>query len=101
LATAYASAFNGKHYGLAAIFSVAGIVFTALAFAVALDQRSTIEQAEPPIIKLEKQVASKLGIHSIQIVKPECKSGIIHIGLPAAGLAALVSFGALLYALIR
>jgi hypothetical protein len=99
LATAYASAFNGKHYGLAAVFSVAGLGLTALAFTVALDQRRTIEQAEPAIIELEEQVASKLDIDSIRIVKPE--RGIISIGLPAVGLATLVSIGALLYALIH
>ena len=99
LAAAYASVFNAKHYGPAAIFSIAGMGLTALAFTVALDQRRTIEQAEPAIIELEDQVASKLDIGSVRIVKPERGSGIIKIGLPAAGLAALVNIGALPYVL--
>jgi hypothetical protein len=69
VATAYASAINGKHYGLAAIFSVAGIGLSALAFAVGLDEKRTADKAEPALITLEDQIASKLDIDSIRIVK--------------------------------
>ncbi len=58
-------------------------------------------KAEPAIVQLEEQIASRLDIPKIRIVTAERSAGIIKIGLPGAGLAALVCIGALLYALIR
>lgn len=101
VATAYASAINGKHFGLAAIFSVAGIGLSSLAFAVGLDQKRTADAAEPALITLEDQIASKLDIDSIRILRAGHEMRIMTFALPAAVLTALLGIGTLLYALIR
>jgi hypothetical protein len=101
VATAYASAINGKHYSLAAIFSVAGIGLSALAFAVGLDEKRTADKAEPALITLEDQIASKLDIDSIRIVKAGDERARMTVVLPAAGLTALLGIGTLFYALIH
>ncbi len=101
VATAYASAINGKHYGLAAVFSVAGIGLSALAFAVGLDQKRIAGTAEPALITLEDQIASKLDIDSLRLLKAERERTTITFALPAAVLTALLGIGTLLYAVIR
>jgi hypothetical protein len=101
VATAYASAINGKQYGLAAVFSVAGIGLSALAFAVGLRVMRTVDDAEPALITLQCQIASKLDIDSIRIVKAGYQRRTMTIGFPAAALIALLGIGTLLYALIH
>lgn len=101
VATAYASAINGKHYGLAAIFSVAGIGLSALAFAVGYDQNRTADRAKPALVTLQDQIASKLDIDSIRIVKAGYERRNMRIVLPAALLIALLGIGTLLFALIH
>jgi hypothetical protein len=102
VATAYASAINGKHYGLAAMFSVAGVGLSALAFAVGLDEKRTADKAEAALITLQDQIASKLDIDSIHIVKAAGNERArMTVVLPAAGLIALLGIGTLLYALIH
>ena len=101
VASAYASAINGKHYGLVAIFSVAGIGLSAIAFAFGLDQKRTADKAEPALITLEDQIARKLAIDSLRVVKAGYERRIMTIALPVAGLLALLGIGTLLYALIH
>jgi phosphotransferase system glucose/maltose/N-acetylglucosamine-specific IIC component len=52
VATAHADAIDGKHCGLAAIFSVAGIGLPAIAFAVTLEEKRSAEKAEPALISI-------------------------------------------------
>jgi hypothetical protein len=94
VATAYASAINGKHYGLAAVFSVAGIGLSALAFAAGIWEVRTADEAEPALITLQDQIASKLDIDSIRIIKTGQQTRIMRFGLPpAAALTALLGIG--------
>jgi hypothetical protein len=99
VATAYAGAINGKHYGLAAIFSIAGIGLSAVAFAVALEEKRSADQAEPALTALQGQLTSKLNISSIHKVSAGRERGIMTVALP--GLTALLGIGTLLYALIH
>jgi hypothetical protein len=99
VATAYAGAINGKHYGLAAIFSIAGIGLSAVAFAVALEEKRSADQAEPALIALQSQLTSKLNISSIHTVTAGRERGIMTVALP--GLTTLLGIGTLLYALIH
>jgi hypothetical protein len=92
---------NGKHYGLAAVFSVAGIVLTVLAFAAGLNEKSSADRAKPALIALQDRVASELDIGSIRIVRADRGRAIITIALPGMLLAVLVGIGTLIYALIR
>jgi hypothetical protein len=101
LATAYASAINGKHYGLAAIFSVAGTVLTVLEFAAGLNEKSSAEQAVPALLELQGKVADELNIHSIRILKSPRGRGLITVAVPGLLLALLVGIGTLIYALIH
>jgi hypothetical protein len=101
VATAYASAINGKHYGLAAIFSIAGVGLSALAFAAGRDQKRNADTARPAIIRLEDQIASKLDIDSIRMLKAGHERPSVTIALPAAVLIALLGIGTLVYALIH
>jgi hypothetical protein len=101
LATAYASALNGKRYSLAAIFSVAGLGLTAIAFGVALSQKRSADGVKPALAALQGKIATKLGIDLSRIVDAEQGNGITRIGLPALLLAALVEVGSLAYALIH
>ena len=59
------------------------------------------DTAEPALITLEDQIASKLDLDSIRILKAGHERTIMTFVLPAAMLTALLGIGTLLYALIR
>jgi len=61
----------------------------------------TVDDAEPALITLQCQIASKLDIDSIRIVKAGYQRRTMTIGFPAAALIALLGIGTLLYALIH
>src|SRR5215472_19063610 len=57
LFTAYTSAINGKHYGLAAALAIAGLGLTALTTAVLLVNANETAQAEPGLAELHNRMA--------------------------------------------
>ena len=70
-----------------------------VAFAVALEEKRSADEAEPALIALQDQITSKLDIGSIHTVRAGRERGIMTVALP--GLTTLLGIGTLLYALIR
>lgn len=66
LATAYTSAINGKHYGVAAALAIAGLGLTALTAAVELYVLNIAGQAGPVVIELQSRIADRLKLDSVQ-----------------------------------
>ena len=71
------------------------------ATAVGLDQKRIADTAEPALLTLEDQIASKLDIDSLRILKAGHERPIMTFALPAALLIVLLGIGTLLYAVIR
>jgi hypothetical protein len=100
LATGYASAINGKHYGLAVIISLVGAGLTAIAFAVGVQEKLSADTAKPAVVALQCEISRKLGIDSIRILNPPRGWKIIIIfGMPGLMLASAVEIGSLVFAL--
>jgi hypothetical protein len=103
LFTAYASAINGKHYGIAATIAAAGLGFTALTAVAELYEVNAAAQAEPALTELQNRMAGRLRIDPIRMTKFQAReAGQRRVGVAVTfGLATLLSISALLYALIR
>jgi hypothetical protein len=102
LFTAYASAINGKHYGIAAALAAAGLGFTALTAAVQLSQASDAAQAEPGLTELQHRIAGRLRVEPIRTAT--FQPGMTPRRVASAvtfGLTVLLQIGGLLYALIH
>ncbi len=102
LATAYVSAIDGKHYGIATVIALSGAVVTAVAYALGRQQRYAAAAAEPGLAALQNRIADRLGIDLIRFGKSQ--PGTVpryHLSGIAFGLAGLLSIGAALYALIH
>jgi len=99
LATAYASAINGKHYGLAAFVSAIGLALVLIAFPIGVSQRLIANSAIPTLVTLQSEIARRLGdIDPICIMKAPRRRGIM-VGLPPLVLTLAVGIAALVYAL--
>src|SRR5262249_44105003 len=99
LATAYASAINEKHYGLAAVVSAVWLGLTLIAFPVGVSQRLRANSAIPTLVTLQSEIAHRLGdIDPICIMKAPRRRGIM-VGLPPLVLALAVGIASLVYAL--
>jgi hypothetical protein len=102
LFTAYASAINEKHYGLAVALTLAGLVLTAIATMAGLAEVHVAGQAQPALAKLQERIADRLNINEIRMAR-------FHIGkvgravaiIIIFGLATLVDISALIYAAIQ
>jgi hypothetical protein len=115
LFTAFTSAINNKHYGLAAALSIAALGVTALTAAAVFGQTGIAGRAQPGLTELQNLMAGTL------IIKPIPKATVQPEGTPIPeatvqarmpwrrvavvaltfGLAALFQIGGLLYALIH
>ena len=103
VATAYVSAINGKHYVIAAVVALAGMVLTAVAYAMGLGQRYAAAAAEPGLFAIQGRIADRLGIDAIQGFDKSGPGPVPRFNLAAIafGLAGLLCIGAALYALIH
>jgi hypothetical protein len=102
LLTAYTSAVNGKHYGIAAGLTLAGLGLTALVIAALLYEQKAAALAEPPLRELVDRIVGRLGVDSIRMASPQTggRGGRAAVA-SAFGLATLLNIGALLYALFH
>ena len=59
LFTAYISAINGKHYGIAAALAIAGLGLTAAMAAAVLGEANAAARAAPGLAELQNRLAGK------------------------------------------
>jgi hypothetical protein len=102
LFTAYTSAINGNHYGIAVAVALAALGLTAVAAAIALVVTKAAELAQPALDKLQNRIADKLDITELrmarfQSAKAQRNAAVI---ITFVG-AALLDIAGLAYAAIR
>jgi hypothetical protein len=100
--TAYISAINGKHYGLAAALAVAGLALTVIACAGVFYLVNTAALAEPALTEMQERIGDRLRTDSMRIARLQIgirqrRAGAIALFGPAAAF----DVSALLYALIH
>ncbi len=102
LLTAYTSAINGKHYGVAAALAIAGLGLTALTAAAVLVEGNAAAQATPGLTELQNRIAGRLKIDPIRAAtfQPERRPRRAAVAV-TLGLGSLLDISALLYALIH
>ena len=102
LFTAYTSAINGKHYGIAAALSLAGLGLTAPMAMAVLGEVNAGARAAPGLIELHNRMASRLRIEPIHLAAIQAARTQRRVGVAITfGLSALLEFSGLLYALIH
>ena len=102
LFTAYTSAINGKHYGIAAGLALAGLGLTALVIAALLHELKAAALAEPPLGELQDRIVGRLRVDSIRMASRQTGvRGRRAAVVIAFGLATLLNISALLYALFH
>jgi hypothetical protein len=105
LFTAYTSAINGKHYGIAAASALTGLGLTALAFLVGIHEVHGAALAEDALVDLQKRIADMLSLDTICMARSQAgrtrqrRAAIAIAG--TLGLVTLFDISALLYALIQ
>jgi hypothetical protein len=100
--TAYTSAINGKHYGVAAAIALAGLGLTVLATGVVSAAGTAAAWALPGLTELQDRMARRLGIDPIRKAAFQARNARGRVVVAVVfGLAALLDIGALLYALIH
>ena len=105
VATAYATMINGKHYGLAAVVSLAEIGLSAFVVMLVIRELDSAASAVPALIEARDQIAARLKIDSIRMVRTppgrkQPRSVVITLSIGLLVMA-LLEIGSLLYALIR
>ena len=102
LFSAYISAINGKHYGVAAALSIAVLGLTALIAATVLGELDVASRAAPGLTELQNRMAGSLRIDPIRITTIQADRKQRRISVATTfGLAALLQISGLLYALIH
>jgi hypothetical protein len=102
LLTAYTSAINGKHYGVAAAIAIAGLGVTATSAAAVHVEGNAGARAGPGLKELQNRIAGRLRIDPIRMITGQ--AGRTHRRMAVAvtfGFVSLIDIGALLYALIH
>lgn len=102
LITAYAGAFDGKHYGIAVAVALSGMALTIFTFVAIREQRRGAGEAEPVIGELQGRVASKLQVDSFRIYAPQVGGQSASIGTKIVfALMVLLSVGSAIYAALQ
>jgi hypothetical protein len=103
LITAYTSAINGRHYGIAAVLTLAGLGITALTAAGELYEVNAAALAEPALTELQNRIADRLNIDHIRMATSQARlrqRRAVAVVI-TFGLATLLNISALAYALTR
>lgn len=104
LANAYVSAFNAKLYVVAAVISLSGLALTMVTFAVGSRQRRLAHFSELALIELQDRMAGRLGIDALRFQEEVPQRFTLRTtpySYIAFVVAALLSAGAVIYALIH
>ncbi len=105
LLTAYTSAINGKHYGIAAALAIAGLGMIALTAAAVLVEGNSADRSTPGLTELQNRMAGRLRIKPIHAATVQSertrRRGRVAAVAVTLGLAALLDISALIYALIH
>ena len=104
LFTAYISAINGKHYGIAAALALAlaGLGLTAPMALAVLGEVNAGAWAAPGLMELHNRMASRLRIEPIHLAAIQAGRTQRRVGVAITfGLSSLLEFSGLLYALIH
>ncbi len=101
LFTAYTSATNGKHYGVATALALAGLGITALTAAAVLGNLNAAALAEPGLAELQNRMAGRLRIDPIRTATFPTRTQRRVGAALMFGLATLLQISGLLYALIH
>ena len=100
--SAYTSAIDGKHYGVAAALAIAGLGLTAIASTATLYELNAAALAEPALAELQGRIAGRLEIGSIRMASSEARIRQRRVVIIITfGLATLLNISALLYAVTR
>jgi hypothetical protein len=100
LANAYVSALNAKLYAVAAVIGLSAVPLTGVTFMVGFRQRQMADPSERALIEVQDRVASRLGIDALRIARAQPRPDFASAYV-AFALAALLSTGSVLYALIH
>ena len=93
LFTAYTSAINGRHYGIAAAVSLAGLALTAAMGVVVLGEVDAGARAAPGLIELHNRMASRLRIEPIHLAAIQAGRTQRRVGVAITfGLSSLLEF---------
>lgn len=102
LFTAYVSAINGKHYGVAAALAIGALGLTALMAAAVLGETNAAARAAPGLSELQDRMAGRLRIDPIRMATFQRGRTQRRITVAVTfGLSALLQISGLLYALIH
>jgi hypothetical protein len=102
LFTAYISAINGKHYGIAAALALVGRGLTAPMALAVLGEVIAGARAAPGLMELHNRMASRLRIEPIHLAAIQAGRTQRRVGVAITlGLSSRLEFGGLLYALIH
>ncbi len=102
LATAYVSAFNARHYAVAAVIALAGAALTGATIMTGYRQRRTAAVGELALVELQDRLASVLGVDAIRMQGPGPSKVARYASVWIAfGLAVLLSGAAAVYALLQ
>ena len=101
LFTAYTSAINGRHYGVATALALAGLGITVLTAAAVLGNLNAAALAEPGLAELQNRMAGRLRIDPIRTATFPTRTQRRVGAALVFGLATLLQISGLLYALIH
>jgi hypothetical protein len=105
LATAYAAAINGKHYGIAVVLSLAEIGITAFVVLLVLRELRSAASVVPALVEVRDQIAIRLKTDSIRMVSTppgrEQRRSVVITASTGVLVLALIDITLLLYALIH
>ena len=99
LFTAYTSAINGNHYGIAVALAFAALGLTVVGAAITQVVANAAELAQPALDKLQDRIASKLDITEIRMARFHTAKTQRHAAtIIIFGGAALLDISGLVYA---